>query len=573
MKNSIILKKMVILFLIILLPLFLLCNILLLYSNEKYANEAVQKYHMRTQKYVRALDDDINQIYNLAFSVPSRSEIIMLSYLSHTLSTYETANMVNSLRSYIRDLQQSYDLIENIKVYIRATNHVYHAMDRTSYEVITQEEFQSLADLNITSPYQIVCRDGKLAIVIKTPHLNPDNIIEVVFSSNLLIKDFEYEKPYDNSYYLFQFHDGEYILDNIETESLQNRVLEASYKNGINQFTLDGREYFVFCAEFQNINGSFIQVIPSTEFLLPIYWFSVYAILFIFVFLCVLFFFIGTTKLIHRPLVKLVQAFQEAETGNLSVRISDTVKTEFSYLYAGFNNMATNLENLLDEVYDQNMLRQRAEFKQLQAQINPHFLYNSFFMLQRLIQKDMQPEALQVSKELGIYFRYITKNQSDFVFLKDEYQHAKIYSDIQSLRFEGRLRTEFGDLPNAYSNQSVPRLILQPIIENAYDHGLSNKTRDGLLRVSFHSTEEGLLIVIEDNGEDLTDEQLQIMEEKLNRPVLSPNSEDITGLTNIHRRIKSYFRNGSALKVARSELGGLKVTVFLASKESEGEHK
>ena len=316
-------------------------------------------------------------------------------------------------------MQQSYDLIESIKVYIRATNHVYHAMDRTSYEVIAEEEFQSLAGLNITSPYQIVCRDGKLAIVIKTPYLNPDNIIEVVFSSNQLIKDFEYEKPYDNSYYLFQFHNGEYILDNIETESLQNRVLEASDKDGINQFTLDGREYYVFCAELQNINGSFIQVIPSTEFLLPIYWFSVYAILFFFVFLCVLFFFIGTTKLIHKPLVKLVQAFQEAETGNLSVRISDTVKTEFSYLYAGFNNMVTNLENLLDEVYDQNMLRQRAEFKQLQAQINPHFLYNSFFMLQRLIQQDMQSEALQVSKELGIYFRYITKNQSDFVFLKE----------------------------------------------------------------------------------------------------------------------------------------------------------
>ena len=570
MKNSVILKRIVLLFLVIILPLFFLCNTLLLETNKEFVNEAVQHHHMRSQKYASSLDEDIDQIYNVAFSVLSRSDTKTLSYLSHTLSAYETAEVINQLRNYIHDVQRSYALIDNIKVYVRATGQVYHATNHVSYEVITQDEFQSLAELDTTLPYQIVFHENGLSMIIKSSNQDPDTIIEVIFDSEQLIEDFEYEKPYNNSYYLFRFHDGEYTLDNMETESLQNHVLEASYENGIAQFMLHGNEYYAFRAELQNIDGFFIQVIPSTEFLRPIYWSSIYTIFFTIILLCVLLFFIGAVKLIHKPLTKLVQAFEEAETGNLSVRIQDTAQTEFSYLYKGFNNMVTHLEALLNEVYNQKILRQRAEFKQLQAQINPHFLYNSFFMLQRMIQQNMQPEAIQVSKELGIYFRYITKNQSDFVLLKDEYQHAKIYSDIQSMRFEGRLRTEFGDLPEAYSHRSVPRLILQPIIENAYNYGLKDKFMDGLLRVSFHSAEEGLFIVIEDNGEDLSDDQLQTMEQRLNLPVSLSDSEEITGLTNIHKRIQAFFKNGSTLQLARSELGGLKVTIFLANKE-EGE--
>ena len=574
MKNSMILKKIVFLFLSTLLPLFLLCNSLLIWNNKEFTKEAVRNRHMRTQKYVSSLDDDIDQIYTLAFSLLSRSDLKTLSYLSQTLSAYETADTINQLRSYMRNVQRSSELIENIKIYIRAMNHVYHATEDTSYETITEEDFQLLADLDATLPYQIIFHENRLVMMIKSSNWNPESIIAVEFSPEQLINDFEYEKPCDNSYYLFQFHDGEYILDNMEKESLQNCVLEASYESGIAHFTLEGEKYFAFRADFENIDGSFIQVIPSTEFLRPIYWFNSYAIFFIIIiFLCVLLFFIGVVKLIHKPLVNLVQAFQEAETGNLSVRIQDTAQTEFSYLYKGFNDMAANLENLLDEVYNQKLLRQKAEFKQLQAQINPHFLYNSFFMLQRMIQQNMQAETLQVSKELGIYFRYITRNQSDFVFLKDEYQHAKIYSNIQSMRFENRIRTEFGELPDADSCRNVPRLILQPIIENAYNYGLENKYSDGLLRVSFHSMEEGLFIIIEDNGEDLSDEQLQKMDEKLNQPVSFLDAEEITGLTNIHKRIQSFYKNESALKVARSELGGLKVTIFLANEEKENLHE
>ena len=162
MKNSMILKKIVFLFLSTLLPLFLLCNSLLIWNNKEFTKEAVRNRHMRTQKYVSSLDDDIDQIYTLAFSLLSRSDLKTLSYLSQTLSAYETADTINQLRSYMRNVQRSSELIEDLKIYIRAMNHVYHATDDTSYETITEEDFQLLADLDATLPYQIIFHKNKL---------------------------------------------------------------------------------------------------------------------------------------------------------------------------------------------------------------------------------------------------------------------------------------------------------------------------------------------------------------------------------------------------------------------------
>lgn len=283
----------------------------------------------------------------------------------------------------------------------------------------------------------------------------------------------------------------------------------------------------------------------------------------------VLIFFVGVINIIHRPLNKLVNAFLTVETGDLNIRIHETSKSEFSYLYSGFNDMADHLENLIDEVYNQKMMLQKAEFKQLQAQINPHFLYNSFFMLQRMIQKNMQEESLEMAKGLGIYFKYITKNNSDCVLLKDEYQHAKIYSNIQAMRFEGRIETSFGELPDAYAAFAVPRLILQPIIENAYNYGLENKYCDGLLMVSFHTQDNGLSIVIEDNGDELTDEKLSQLSDKLKMTAVFEDSAEITGLINIFRRIHSFYKNSSTLILSRSDIGGLKVTIFLSNENEE----
>lgn len=156
--------------------------------------------------------------------------------------------------------------------------------------------------------------------------------------------------------------------------------------------------------------------------------------------------------------------------------------------------MEDQISRLIDEVYVQTNLAQRAQLKQLQAQINPHFLYNSFFVLSRRVKRHDFENAQELAKHLGNYFQFLARNESDFVMLRQEVEHAKSYAAIQGTRFISRLSIEFGELPVECEGILVPRLILQPLLENAFEHGLENKMKDGILKVSFEEGENEIRI-------------------------------------------------------------------------------
>ena len=195
--------------------------------------------------------------------------------------------------------------------------------------------------------------------------------------------------------------------------------------------------------------------------------------------------------------------------------------------------------------------------KQLQAQINPHFLYNSFFILSRRIHKEDIEGAEALSNHLGNYFKYLSRDQSDDISLSDEVAHARSYAAIQGERFVARMRIEFGTLPDAWGTYRVPRLIIQPLLENAFKYGLENKSENGLLRISFSVCNSGLHITVEDNGENKVD--LAALQQSLDEV----NPDIISGMSNIHRRLQIYFHGQGGLSIARSELGGMAVTILL----------
>lgn len=564
--NSTILKKISILFCLIILPMILLTSGILFWSNQKLTKKNLQTYTQKSQTFVNNLDDKFRQIYNLANSTLSYSKVERLAYTSQIMSRYEKAQAINLLVEYIGDIKMNNDMIKNIKVYVHSTLQAYNAnYNELGYCVdITEEEYQKIVSLSKMIFSGVNYENGRFCMLLKSTNYNPASVVEIEFSANQLKKEFDRQNEYEKTWYYFDFKEGEFVLDNLEDEELRRRVLSTDYGNGSTNFVIDGERYYVVRFSFENIDASYIQIIPGSVLVEPRHMSNLFSVFWVIIMsACVFIFFVGVIRMIHKPLGKLVGAFERAEKGDLSTRIKETEKSEFDYLYKGFNDMADHLESLISEVYEQKMLVQKAEFKQLQAQINPHFLYNSFFMLQGMIKNNQREEAVKVSTELGIYFKYITRNQGDFVYLKDEYLHANIYANIQTLRFEGRIRTQFGELPKAYEYFEVPRLILQPIIENAYNYGLENKCSDGLLRVGFQDTEEGLNIVMEDNGNELSDERLYQIQEKLRSAGGLTASDEITGLSNICKRIQIFYKNNSTLMVSRSELGGLKVTVFL----------
>jgi len=283
---------------------------------------------------------------------------------------------------------------------------------------------------------------------------------------------------------------------------------------------------------------------------------------FIAVLLCVIGFFRMARRMINEPMVDLVQAFQTAGHGELKQVLPEEVG-EFSYLYRGFNEMSQQLSELIAQVYEQQLLLKKAELKQLQAQIAPHFLYNSYFLLHRMIKHGQQEQALRVSKGLGVYFRYITRNGADIVTLFAEDDHAHIYAQLQALRFEGRIRVAYGALPAACAGIRVPRLILQPLIENAFSYGLESCEDAGLLRVGYELRADACAVHVEDNGLNLTDERLADLAERMRAHGAALEGQEPSGLTNIHRRVRIFCGEAHGLTFARSELGVLHVTLSL----------
>ncbi|MDD6884263.1 MAG: histidine kinase [Eubacteriales bacterium] len=266
----------------------------------------------------------------------------------------------------------------------------------------------------------------------------------------------------------------------------------------------------------------------------------------------------GVWHMVHMPMRRIVDAFREVENGNNDVRLTVSSKDEFQYLYSRFNHMMSRLNSLIQQVYTQRILSQQAQLKQLQMQINPHFFYNSFFAIRGMIEMGDHETAMKMLSSIGNYFRYITRSARDSVPLKEEVAHARDYCEIQKVRFES-IQVIFDPMPEELADFEVPRLILQPLIENCYLHGLESKESEGILKVYFENSDVLLRIVVEDNGGHMDDATLAMLSDKLR----NTNEMESTGMINIHRRLQLFYGEQAGLSLYRNSMDGLTLVVTI----------
>ena len=136
---------------------------------------------------------------------------------------------------------------------------------------------------------------------------------------------------------------------------------------------------------------------------------------------------------------------------------------------------------------------------------------------------------------LGNYYRFINYSNSREIHLKDEIEHCMNYIKIQSVRFKGRIKVDLNYDESNIKNINVPYLILQPIIENAYEHGLANVSNHGMINIDIRESGQYLLIQVEDNGKSMSDSELMALQEKLKN---TDSDVETSGMININRRLK-----------------------------------
>jgi two-component system sensor histidine kinase YesM len=174
------------------------------------------------------------------------------------------------------------------------------------------------------------------------------------------------------------------------------------------------------------------------------------------------------------PIGKMIQSVQKVKRGDLSARIDYKAKNEFDFLIQRFNEMATQIQVLVEDVYAEKIRSREATLKQLQSQIHPHFLYNSLFFIINSAEMEDKESVVAMSQNLAEFYRYTTRVEKQVVRLQEEVNFVIHYLNIQRLRIH-RLVYDIR-IPDDMLNESVPRLILQPLVENAILHGIERST-------------------------------------------------------------------------------------------------
>src|SRR5262249_48552417 len=157
---------------------------------------------------------------------------------------------------------------------------------------------------------------------------------------------------------------------------------------------------------------------------------------------------------------------------------------------------------------DQKIISQRHELKRLQSQINPHFLYNCLFVLNQLILSGDMETAYRFSLSVGQYFQLMTRDGADEISLEDEIAHSQTYINTQKICFGDRVDVCMPEHVSFRHALIVPRLIVQPVIENAYKYAFSSKHTGGKLRIHVNEDDTCIAIHVEDNGDHLTDDDI-----------------------------------------------------------------
>ena len=273
-----------------------------------------------------------------------------------------------------------------------------------------------------------------------------------------------------------------------------------------------------------------------------------------------------------RPLELLMNTIQKIGNGNVQLRAKIVKEDEIGELAQQFNEMLDQMEELKQKEYQTKQLLNRAEYKALQAQVNPHFLYNTLDTMASIAEIRNCPEVSHMSQSLALIFRYSLNMKDPFSTVENEIVHLKNYIYVMDMRMHDKIQYTF-DVDEMTLKSKLPRLSLQPIVENAINHGLRNKRGKKKIGIQIKREQMDLVICIEDNGIGL---DTSAINESLRKNELDfVEKGNSIGLHNINARLKMLYGNQYGMHL-ESMLGeGTKVFMILPDRgeDSNNEEK
>lgn len=263
---------------------------------------------------------------------------------------------------------------------------------------------------------------------------------------------------------------------------------------------------------------------------------------------------------ITRPIKTLSEVTNQVAKGDLSIRADVDVGAEVKVLSDSLNSMIDKISDLLDQVTREQIRLRKAELELLQSQINPHFLYNTLDTIVWLAEAGQQSKVVSMVGSLSDFFRTSLNQGKDIISIKEELLHVTSYLAIQQVRYQDILEYEI-TVPDELNSYEIPKITLQPLVENALYHGIKNKRGLGKITITGTLYDTYLELKVIDNGIGMTEERLRQVEESL--VTKSIDDADIYGVYNVNERIKLKFGDDSGLSFTSTYGEGTEVIIKL----------
>ena len=524
--------------------------------------------------------------------IDDKEKLNLQSYLQQSVSSMDrTLDGYNSLSDYIafdRTLAEAFSmeygtpyeqyeqLTQKVDPILRSSSYFHGGMQRiTIYTdngmVKHDTTVAPVSEIEETDWYQKTLEHPGLNWFVNYPEKTLFSARKLAFSGaregvNILYMDVDYQKLFTPYAETLISECGLYITDQegklVFEESRfsgKNQNYDLTYSEFLEQRDRGSADYTILC-EQSNTTGWTVWLYQPVglagESMRPIGVMAGVTIL-ICIFAAVLAYFI-TSGMVSGRIERLTCLMQEVQEGSMDMQVGSDDRDEIGMLYRGFGSMMKRIRTLINEVYLGKITQKEAELKALQAQINPHFLYNTLSLINWKALAAGEEDISRMTLAMSTFYRTALNRGRNVLQVEAELSNTRAYLEIQSMLHDGDFDYEIEVQPEILQCESL-NLILQPLVENAIHHGIEEKT-DGRGKISVRGWKEDTCVwfMVEDNGVG--------MEQKVADKILTMESKGY-GVRNVDERIRLCYGEKYAMKVESVVGKGTKMTIHFPAKQ------
>ncbi|WP_426452101.1 sensor histidine kinase [Paenibacillus sp. S-38] len=331
-----------------------------------------------------------------------------------------------------------------------------------------------------------------------------------------------------------------------------------------NRMMLDGTDYLFSYAASGRTGWKVVNLIPlkalykNMNHMAMTTFLTTLSLLLLMIIFTILF-----SRSIVKPVHKLIRLMKRVEGGEFNKEITLQQEDEIGQLARTFNHMSGRIEHLIHEVSREKISQKEMELQMLKMQINPHFLYNTLESIRMVAESRQAPDAADMAFSLGEILRYGINRSSDLVTVREEIYHLEQYMLLQKIRFEEMFSIVL-DIRQEMMDMRMLKVILQPLVENAIIHGITNRSSGGLIEVRGYSVGDHLIFEVCDNGKGMPEEQAAALNRSFRHPEEGTTS---IGLHNVNKRIQLYYGEAYGLEIISTPGVGTNIFVTIPIKE------